>query len=424
MTSRLSTSSIRASDWAFLTLFVGCSLFNREGPKTTCAELNNGTQNACSNGIIATCMRGMLTYQVCDSENACEQNWQTPGQYKCDQNAPPPLLIAAGGTSNNTTTTGSGGSASVWSSTGGSSAGGRPTTSSSSTGGAQNSCATGPCAIAATGQSSIDTIAVDDSSVYFSDCTSIWRVAKSGGFPTVLSSQLTGCSYGQMVADGQHVYVQEHNDGRSRVVRITTTGGSREVIVDQTSDSIRPMAVVAGFVFWNNNSLQQISRTNENVGTTDLVAASILDVGPRMLMVNGNLVWCSGSSLSRVSTAVVFPTTPSSVSIGHTCDDLAAAPDGTVAYTNSHDSIVGYVTSTGQTGGESVTGQGGLYAVAVDDTNVYYAAHGSQIEIRKAPRTGGTSTQLAVRPQEITRLIVDKTALYWFEGSSVMKTPK
>lgn len=82
----------RAALWLFALGLAGlsatCSLSNKEGPDVTCADLLCGQVNACSEGIIASCADGVtVKWHVC-TENAadiCGEEWQKPGQYKCDE---------------------------------------------------------------------------------------------------------------------------------------------------------------------------------------------------------------------------------------------------------------------------------------------------------------------------------------------------
>jgi hypothetical protein len=67
----------------YSTLLVSCSLLNRTGPDVSCADLQNGAINACKDGIIASCISGQVTYQVCTDSSDCDQSWQTPGAYVC-----------------------------------------------------------------------------------------------------------------------------------------------------------------------------------------------------------------------------------------------------------------------------------------------------------------------------------------------------
>lgn len=72
-----------------------CSLLNREGPDVSCADLANGTANACADGIIATCMGGSVRYKVCEGTSACSAPWQTPGRFRCTETEPAPVLTGS-----------------------------------------------------------------------------------------------------------------------------------------------------------------------------------------------------------------------------------------------------------------------------------------------------------------------------------------
>ena len=74
---------------SILTSISSCSSLNREGPFVTCSDLDGGTTNACRDGIIASCINGAtVTYEVCIEgeapEDICEQSWQMPGHYRCE----------------------------------------------------------------------------------------------------------------------------------------------------------------------------------------------------------------------------------------------------------------------------------------------------------------------------------------------------
>ena len=75
-------------------VLVACSLLNREGPDVSCTDLRNGAENACSDGIVATCTNGTVRYKVCDEKSACSASWQTPGRFRCGQGEPVPELTA------------------------------------------------------------------------------------------------------------------------------------------------------------------------------------------------------------------------------------------------------------------------------------------------------------------------------------------
>lgn len=68
-----------------------CSTGNHEGPDLTCQDLQCGRINACNDGIIASCLDGKtVKWHVCfdNARDICDEDWQKPGQYKCDETQP------------------------------------------------------------------------------------------------------------------------------------------------------------------------------------------------------------------------------------------------------------------------------------------------------------------------------------------------
>lgn len=90
MTSRLGTLLL-------LGLVAACSMLNREGPDVTCTDLGDGAENACVDGIIASCSGGAVHWRVCDDKKACEQSWQVEGQFRCADSDPIPNAAPTGG---------------------------------------------------------------------------------------------------------------------------------------------------------------------------------------------------------------------------------------------------------------------------------------------------------------------------------------
>jgi hypothetical protein len=92
------TELLRGPILMFLVASLGmaCSLFNREGPNVSCTDLGNGATNACQDGIVVTCHKALVTYQVCDDKSACEQAWQESGAYRCGQADPVPAPASGG----------------------------------------------------------------------------------------------------------------------------------------------------------------------------------------------------------------------------------------------------------------------------------------------------------------------------------------
>jgi len=205
---RLLSLPILLAQVTFLVWQGGClSWANREGPTVTCADLGEGATNACSDGIIARCSAGRMTYEVCDDKDACDAFWQQQGRFQCEQGS----VGGSGGA-------GTGG-------TGGANASGA---GGSSVGGSGGGSTAGATSLASAGFA-IDAITVDADSVFFSDCEAVYSVSKAGGFPTTVASA-NGCATGNMLVDGDMLYVLQG----SEIVRLPQTGGTQEVIVPLT----------------------------------------------------------------------------------------------------------------------------------------------------------------------------------------------
>ena len=85
----------RAGLVTLISLLAACSLLNREGPGVSCADLQNGAENACLDGIVATCVNGTMRYKVCSGKSACGASWQTPGRFRCEESEALPVLTAS-----------------------------------------------------------------------------------------------------------------------------------------------------------------------------------------------------------------------------------------------------------------------------------------------------------------------------------------
>jgi hypothetical protein len=71
-------------------LCIACSLWNQEGPDVTCADLDNGCETTCENGIVASCPDGKhVEYDVCPRSGG-------NGEADCDSCPPEDELLAPG----------------------------------------------------------------------------------------------------------------------------------------------------------------------------------------------------------------------------------------------------------------------------------------------------------------------------------------
>ena len=399
-----------------------CSLQNREGPNVTCADLEDGAINACSEGIIATCEKGSMTWQACESDDVCDEAWQTPNKYRCNSTDAAPSLEAD---PSNTGTggvrlTGSGGSSTGGESPGGNSSGGGPSTAGSSTGsGGESDCTV--CPVASTGSLRVDAYVLDDANVYFSDCETLWSVPKSGGFPTELSSELENCSLGRIKVDDAYVYLLE-DEAPEKIVRIPKTGGAREVTVSVALE-IDAFAVDDDSVYWVEGF--DINAAAKKGGGVDTFVAGASFRGPGLVVQDGYLYWLQSYSIARASTSADRPVEPSSLPLDTGADDLAIGQNsvflvdasGTVSRVSLVDGSTAVLASDQPSPG----------AVTVDEQFVYWSSTGGIPEIRKVSQEGGTPQLVAkatYAQSSIGRIRVDAAHIYWAEGSKIMRAPK
>lgn len=105
--------ALRYAVIASMLVALACSSLNRSGPDVTCADLQKGSENACSEGIIATCSGDRVDWRVCGDKGACEADWQTSRRYRCAQSDPLPSPQPAGGGSGGSPAGGTGGASSA-----------------------------------------------------------------------------------------------------------------------------------------------------------------------------------------------------------------------------------------------------------------------------------------------------------------------
>ena len=380
-------------------LLYACSVFNREGPTETCADLNNGQSNACKEGIIASCVAGKMTYEVCTDDNACDAIWQKAGQYRCGP----------------TGSSGSGGAG-----TGGSGGAGTGGSGGAGTGGSGG----GNTTLATTGGSKIDAYAVDATTAYFSDCHSLWSVPKAGGTATPLTSGLQGCSFGNIAVDGTHVYLLQDVSYNRNVVRVSTAGGTPEVVATGAGQIIA-MAADDSNVYWAESYTFDFKKVSKSGGSPITIAHSNYLSDVRIVAQGGFLYWINQGSVLRVPTTVTSTTAPSTIPLGQAyANDFAA--DGTAVYFAGQSSVGRVDLSNGSTTvlADSLASPG---HIAMDSLSVFWEASAGQI-IQRVGKVGGTPTTVlhASTPNtySLGRILVDETSIFWAEAAALMRGAK
>jgi len=186
---------------------LGCSLANREGPDVTCVDLQSGAENACADGIVATCQAGAVRWLACDDATACKAPWQTVGRYRCAESDPIPVLLrldggAPGGAgSGSGVPSGTGGGAGAGTTTGGAGSG----SAAGGTSGDPGDLGIGVCGACPTSYTRIAQ-AINDNCGGCScglaspgDCAQSLCVRKGSEQQIVVSNSGSGCSLGREI---------------------------------------------------------------------------------------------------------------------------------------------------------------------------------------------------------------------------------
>jgi hypothetical protein len=259
----------------------------------------------------------------------------------------------------------------------------------------------------ASGQSSVNAIAVDDENVYWTDSGpffppgplvysgKVMKIAKSGGTPVTLASHRDVTEYlalgsrdlywleGDFVASGGGAEVTTH------VMKMPKSGGSPIQFALSAPPYFIPgavLAVDATSVYWNN--------------FFDLVKAPLGGGTPTTLVSPPD----GGSSLQTIGLAVNSTTVFAALL---ECSGMCGATD--------------QLWSVPKAGGVVTTLASGLdpEIVVADDTTVYWIDTGAtsgpplQGSILTVPTTGGIPTTLATNQENAYPLVVDSSSLYW-----------
>lgn len=385
-----------------------CSVLNRQGPDVTCAQLDNGAQNACEEGIIATCTDGAVHYDVCDDEKACAASWQMEGAYRCSLGDLPfdPVTTPPGSTSSHGSSAPSSLPTSI-----------SPDPSSTASTGCDPSVE--PCAVASSAGDAIEWFALDQDTIYFADCSTIWSLPKTGGFPTALSTAEARCPPGRdsMAQDASTLFFLRGMD----LFSLAKTGGTLQQIPAATAMAL---ASNSDHIYWMDLTDDAVKSVGKTGGVPQTISNGLTSFR-RLSEHDGYLYWVNQEGLARISTAGPFPAAASTLPLDAYADDFFVAGSA-IYFISSSEDLVGRIDLESGLATSLATAESGLVAITADENAVYWVSRSTRSEVRKVSVGGGVPMPVVSLRSGggNSGIATDDTYVYWTQGSTLMRVVK
>jgi hypothetical protein len=247
----------------------------------------------------------------------------------------------------------------------------------------------------------LESIAVDDSNVYWtaygqmSDDAVIVRLSRAGGKPVTLAE---GAAYPSLVSDGSYVYFADViNAPQRHILRVPVDGGAVMTVASASYPSC--LTVDDQYVYWTDSG--GVRKAAKSGGDTVTIVPSNGSADGPIVVDDTSIYWAPGG-LYRVNKDGGATDTLLSGSdpAGGGCDLLGLSAGGVIVVeglsVGGPTTLVNVPLSADAGGPTTLVGSDMPTLFAAGATELFWTGFGPMLEINETPIAGGPTTTLAM----------------------------